>query len=63
MKDTKRIDEEIERIKRQISLMNLRINRLEQLKLKSCIDCEDEYCEHAGNAKDSICQSHSVYGV
>ena len=62
MKDTKRIDEEIKRILGQITLLNGRIYRLEQLKMQTCMDCKDKYCIHAGTADDIVCQSHSVYG-
>lgn len=56
MKDTKRIDEEI-------AIFQEEIDRLEILKLKSCMDCEDKYCKHAGVKDDLVCQSHSVYGM
>ena len=55
MKDTHRIDEEI-------AILQKEIDRLEKLKLYSCMDCEDKYCKHAGIEDNLICQSHSVYG-
>ena len=56
MKDTRRIDEEI-------ASLNKKINQLEALKLKRCINCEDEYCMHAGTINNGVCQSHTLYGV
>ena len=56
MKNTQRIDEEVARLQKEI-------DRLETLKLQSCMDCEDKYCKHAGVKDDLVCQSHSVYGM
>lgn len=56
MKDTQRIDEEIQSLKK-------RIERLNKLKLESCITCKDSKCAHSGTNEDAVCQSHTVYGV
>lgn len=56
MKDTQRIDEEIQSLEK-------RIERLNKLKLESCITCKDPKCAHSGTNEDAVCQSHTVYGV